>query len=157
MELFFCIWNSLYIFSYHLDRYIVNPQMKFLNAGLCIYSSYTHTLLVCKSVSFLRSSHISVVHLSFLLEFTYVFMASNAALLRIVYSDEQCTMKYSFHKGIIPYMLIDVQLMPSERLFLSYKFEWYVQTTSKTNFRLYMEVFRLYIWNLIFFTREVTS
>ena len=152
MELFVCIWNSLYIFSYHLDRYIVNPQMKFLNAGFCIYSSYTHTLLVCKAVSFLRSSPISVLYLSFLLELTYVFMASNAAPLRIVHSDEQCRMKYSFHKWIIPYKLIDVHLMPSKRLFLSYKLEWYVQTISKTNFRLYMEVFRLYM-ELIFFTR----
>ena len=51
------------------------------------------------------------------MDYTYVLRAFDVAPLRIVYSDEQCTMNGSSYTGNIPYMLIDVRLIAFAKFF----------------------------------------
>ena len=60
------------------------------------------------------------------MEYTYVLRAFDVAPLRIVYSDEQCTMTDSCITGHIPYMLVDVQLISFAKILVCKKLDVFI-------------------------------
>ena len=59
------------------------------------------------------------------MEYTYVLRAFDAPL-RIVYSNEQCTMTDSSYTGDIPYMLVDVQLISFAKILVCKKLDVFI-------------------------------
>ena len=60
------------------------------------------------------------------MDYTYVLRAFDVAPLRIVYSDEQCTMTDSSYTGHIPYMLVDVQVISFAKILVCKKLDVFI-------------------------------
>ena len=60
------------------------------------------------------------------MDYTYVLRAFDVAPLRIVYSDEQCTMTDSSYTGNIPYMLVDVPLISFAKILVCKKLDVFI-------------------------------